>query len=175
MRRTTIFSVVVLLFGTMAMSAPASTITVTNTNDSGPGSLRQALATAHDGDTITFAVTGNIVLTGGGLPVNKNVTISGPGADQLSIDGNQASLVFGIFPGQTAAISGLTIRNAQTGIWNQQGTLTLTNCAVSGNSQVGLFNERILTVNNCVVSDNSGGGIANGYGVLMVNYCEVSR
>jgi len=174
MGRATRFAVGLLLYA-VALPVQAATIIVTNTNDNGPGSLRQALVAAHDGDTITFAVTGNIVLTGGGLPVNKNVTISGPGANQLAIDGNQASLVFGIFPGTTAAISGLTIRNAQTGIWNEQGTLTLTNCAVSGNSQVGLFNERILTVNNCVVSDNSGGGIANGYGVLMVNYCEVSR
>ena len=52
---------------------------------------------ANDGDTITFAVTGTIVLTSGGLAINKNVTISGPGPDQLSIDGNQAKFqcVFG--------------------------------------------------------------------------------
>ena len=106
-----------------AISAHADIITVTNTNDSGPGSLRQALRVANDGDTINFAVTGTIVLTSGGLPVNKNITISGPGADQLSIDGNQAFLVFGIFHDKTATISGLTVRNAQSGIWNF-GTLT---------------------------------------------------
>ena len=39
-------------------SARANTITVTNTNDSGSGSLRQALASANNGDTINFAVTG---------------------------------------------------------------------------------------------------------------------
>ena len=77
-----------LSFATQTLAA---TITVTNTNDSGPGSLRQALADANDGDTITFAVTGTIVLTSGGLVIDKNVTISGPGADRLSIDGNQAN------------------------------------------------------------------------------------
>ena len=81
MRRTTIFSVAVLLFAATAMSAHAATITVTNTNDSGAGSLRQALAVAHDGDRITFAVSGTITLTSGQLGVSKNVTISGPGAD----------------------------------------------------------------------------------------------
>src|SRR5437879_2089538 len=106
-------AVATLLLCAMVMQARAATITVTNTNDSGPGSLRQALTIANDGDTITFAVTGTIGLTSGGLPVTKNLTISGPGADQLSIDGNQALLVFGIFPEKTAAISGLTIRNAQ--------------------------------------------------------------
>jgi hypothetical protein len=157
------------------MPARASTITVTNTNDSGTGSLRQALTAASDGDTITFAVTGNIVLTSGGLPVNKNLAIVGPGAEQLSIDGNQALLVLGVFPEKTAAISGLTIRNAQAGIGNEQGTLTVSNCAVRGNSEVGLFNDGMLTVRNCVVSGNSGGGILNGYGVLTVIYCDVSE
>src|SRR6476660_2121993 len=157
-----------------AMSVHANIITVTNTHDSGSGSLRQALRIANDGDTITFAVTGTITLTSGGLPVNKNLTISGPGKDQLSIDGNQALLVVGIFPDKTATISGLTIRNGQAGIWNEHGTLTVSNCAVSGNSEIGLFNEGVLTVSNCVVSGNSGGGIFNGYGVLFVSYCDVS-
>jgi len=88
----------VLLLCAIAMQLRAATITVTNTNDSGPGSLRQALTIANDGDTIAFAVTGTIGLTSGGLVISKSVTISGPGADQLSIDGNQAELqcVFGI-------------------------------------------------------------------------------
>jgi hypothetical protein len=47
----------------MAMQAYAATITVTNTNDSGGGSLRQALADANDGDAISFAVIGTIRLT----------------------------------------------------------------------------------------------------------------
>src|SRR6476619_835545 len=47
-----------VLFCATIMPARASTITVTNTNDNGPGSLRQALRDAHDGDRISFAVTG---------------------------------------------------------------------------------------------------------------------
>src|ERR1043166_2883447 len=117
-------------------SVQANVITVTNTNDSGPGSLRQALMIANDGDTITFTVTGTITLTSGGLLIAKNITISGPGSNQLSIDGNQAILVFGIFPGKTAKIANLTIRNAKggAGVWNEQGTLTVSNCAVTSNS-----------------------------------------
>src|SRR3954468_11291379 len=80
------------------ISVDASIITVTNTNDSGPGSLRQALTNASNGDLINFAVTGTIVLTSGGLVIYKSVTISGPGPDRLSIDGNQANFqcVFGV-------------------------------------------------------------------------------
>lgn len=174
-RRTFYFGIFgVLLRCVFAMHADAATITVTNTNDSGPSSLRQALRDAHNGDTINFAVSGTITLTSGGLPINKNIAILGPGANQISIDGNEALLVLGIFPDQTAAISGLTIRNAQAGIWNDRGTLTLSNCTVSGTSQVGLFNDGVLTVSNCVVSGNSGGGISNGHAVLTVTHCDVS-
>jgi hypothetical protein len=44
----------VLLFCVTVITARPATITVTNTNDSGAGSLRQALADADDGDPITF-------------------------------------------------------------------------------------------------------------------------
>jgi hypothetical protein len=146
-----------------AMQVPAATITVTNTNDSGPGSLRQALAVANDGDMISFAVTGTITLTSGGLVIDKSVTISGPGADRLSIDGNHAALqsVFSTVPDKTATISGLTIRNAGDGVWNQ-GTLRISNCVISGNSGAGLSTySGITTVSNCVVSGNSSGGLVN--------------
>ncbi len=163
-----------LLFCTIATQTHAATITVTNRNDGGTGSLREALRNAHDGDTISFAVTGTIALTSGGLPITKNLTISGPGADQLSIDGNQVLLVFGIFPDKIAAIGGLTINNGQTGIWNEQGTLTVSNCAVSSNSGVGLYNDGTLTVSNCVVSGNSGGGLYNDHATSNVSNCIVS-
>ena len=142
MRRTTNFSVAALLVAATAMSAHAATITVTNTNDSGPGSLRQALAVANDGDRITFAVSGTITLTSGGLAVFKNVTISGPGADQLSIDANSSPihLSSGFYVAAIATISGLTIRNGADGIDNLGGTLTVKNCVISGNSRYGIYN-----------------------------------
>jgi hypothetical protein len=152
----------VLLLCALAMQARAATITVTNTNDSGSGSLRQALAIANDGDTINFAVTGAITLTSGGLLIAKTVTISGPGSNQLSIDGNQALFVFGLFPDKIAAISGVSIRNGQIGIWNEQGTLAVSNCVVSGNSVGGLLNDfGALSVSSCVVSGNSEYGVDN--------------
>jgi hypothetical protein len=87
-------SIVALLFFAMVIGLRADTITVTNTNDSGAGSLRQALADANDGDTITFAVSGTIGLTSGELLVDKSITISGPGVDNLAVDSNAKSRVF---------------------------------------------------------------------------------
>ena len=82
MGRATRFAIGLLLYA-VALPARAATITVTNTNDSGPGSLRHALANANNLDTINFAVTGIIALTSGGLQVTKNAAISGPGSNPV--------------------------------------------------------------------------------------------
>ncbi|MCK5057599.1 MAG: hypothetical protein KAT34_13135, partial [Candidatus Aminicenantes bacterium] len=63
-----IFPIICLIFF-MAAPAHAATITVTNTNDSGAGSLRQAIIDAAAGDTIDFSVTGTITLTGSELTI----------------------------------------------------------------------------------------------------------
>src|SRR5205809_7481221 len=78
---------VVLLLGSMAPGARAATITVTSTADNGAGTLREALASAADGDTIDASgLPGSIILTSGELLVSNSVTILGPG--NLAVDGN---------------------------------------------------------------------------------------
>lgn len=66
------------LFLTLNMSS-AATLTVTNTSDSGAGSLRQAIADALPGDTITFQLpTSSVIsLTSGELLIDKNLTVTG--------------------------------------------------------------------------------------------------
>jgi hypothetical protein len=161
-----------VLICTSAIPVHAATIFVTNTNDDGTGSLRQALRSANDGDTINFAITGTITLTSGGLPINKNITISSPGADQLSIDGNQAIADFGVFFGSTATISGLTARNAQYGILND-GTLAATNCVLTGNLYNGLSNYGMATVSSCMLTGNVYDGLYSYEGLTTVNGCVV--
>jgi hypothetical protein len=147
---------------------PASTIVVTNTNDSGPGSLRNALAVANDGDTIdATGVSGTILLTSGELQISHSVTINGPGAGTLAINGNATFLVFGIFASDVT-ISDFTITNGLGGISNGPGTTTtVSNCSISGNFVGGISNSTgglccaTLTVSDCTVSGNVGGGIQN--------------
>jgi hypothetical protein len=163
------------------------TLTVTNNLDSGAGSLRADIAAARNGDTIVFAPSLNgqtITLTSGELLIQKKLTIAGPGAGQLTISGNQASRVFELAANYQLSLSGLTISNGDGvfaagstpfspngeggGIFNS-GTLTVTNCVISGNhasiSGGGIFNGGTLTVNNSVLSGDSaskyGGGIYN--------------
>src|SRR5262249_51220168 len=113
-------------------SLQAATITVANTNDSGAGSLRQAIADANDGDTVEFGVTGTITLTTGELLVDKSITIGGPGSDNLTVDGNLAGRVFYVSSGVTATIAGIAIANGNVqfhdlpsggGIYNDHATL----------------------------------------------------
>jgi len=203
--KTRILFVITLLFAAMAsvQNLHAATITVTSTADSGAGTLRDALASASDGDTIDFSVTGTITLTSGQLVVNNSLTISGPGAANLAVNGNAASRIFYISSGKTVTISGLTITNGRksgigiesqgAGILNDHATLTVSNCTISGNSAAGngggiyntggLFGSATLTVNNSTISGNtapaSGGGIHNtgvsfGSATLTVNNSTIS-
>jgi len=127
-------------------------------------------------------------LTSGELLVAKNITISGPGAENLAVNGNAKSTVFHVAPGETVTISGLTIINGYTtgsggGIHNDHAALTLNDCTITGNQNGGIYNDAensggaLLEINNSSVTDNSGGGIYNdalGGGVATLNITDSS-
>lgn len=134
-------------------------------------SLREAIEDAASGDEIRFGVTGTITLTAT-LQISKGLTITGPGASQMKVSGDDAYRVFNFGPGVTATLSGLTIADGAAteggGIAFSTGTLTITNCVVSGNQATngggGVYNLfGTLTITRSTISGNSasaGGGIA---------------
>jgi hypothetical protein len=164
------------------------TTIVTNTNDSGPGSLRQALADAHDGDTIRFnsALNGQtIALTTAELVIDKNVTVRGLGANLVAVSrsSNMPFRIFHIMPGRAVTIQGLTVTHgglgfgdAGAGILNDHATLTVRDCDIKFNASAyaggGVFSDgsngsATLTVIDSTVSSNSspfGGGIVSDVG-----------
>jgi len=201
MTRATMFAIGLLL-NAVALPVHAATITVTNTNDSGPGSLRQALTIANDGDTIGFAVTGTISLTSGELVIDKNIIISGPGPGLLTVARSQQAADFRIFnipPSHTAEIDGLTITGGSLvgngGGISSGATLTISNCAISGNSILttdglqhsgaGIYNVGTMTIVNSTVNNNqaliggffppSGGGISSDVGTLTIQNTTISE
>jgi hypothetical protein len=165
---------------------PGNIIPVTNTNDSGPGSLRGALAIANDGDTIdATGVSGIVLLTSGTLQITHNVTVNGPSAESLAIDGDHTFRVFENFA-SNVTISGLTISNGLaadgiggSGVLNHNG-LTVSDSRIVENGFPfgfggggGVFSDAgTLTVTNSVIDGNAaaaGGGISsNGATVTVI-------
>src|SRR5262249_6920870 len=92
-----------------------SILTVTDLSDNDPGSLRAMINQAAPGDMINFAdgLQGTIMLTSGELAITNNLDIEGPGADQITVNGNNSSRVFDISPGAKVTIAGLTISNGR--------------------------------------------------------------
>jgi Trypsin-like peptidase domain len=144
-------------------------VNVTNCNDHGPGSLRQALRDTEQNNTITFIknLKCTIVLTSGELVVNKNIVISGPGTNILSISGGYSNRVFAILKGSAVIISNLSIINGQAD--NAYGALNYSSGVFSSKKSDytfggNIYNAGSLALINCRISNGTadfGGGIAN--------------
>ena len=164
-------------------------VSVTNLNDHGPGSLREAIANASSGGAITFLKTlkGVIKLTSGELTITKNLTVTGPGMQVLSISGESRSSVFHVGRGSVVTISNLSIINGHAttrvlgngqsitaggGIFNE-GNLVLTGVAIF-NSGRGIDNSGKLVLSEGIISYNNNGGIDN-TGTLSVLNSTISN
>src|SRR6476659_6270901 len=165
---------------------PANVITVTNGNDTGPGSLRQVLAQANDGDTINFDPSvGVVTLTTAELTIAKSITISASPQMVTVQRAPQAPefRIFHVIPGHSVEINGLTISGGHIagdnggGILNDNSTLTMAHCTVNGNAIVtvssnnfggGIHNSGTMTLDQVIVNNNNavfsgqGGGVPSG-------------
>ncbi|QTA85221.1 choice-of-anchor Q domain-containing protein [Desulfonema magnum] len=183
-----------LVFASLTASPAIFAATVANLNDSGEGSLRHVIENAPAGEVITFSVTGTVQLSQR-IIIRKNLTITGPGRDMMTIRGGGSERILSIDT-VCVSISGLTFSNGNSdagggGIYNFEGVLTLENCTVSGNTAIwggGILNDGgSLVLKNCTVSDNtandggdtdsnaSGGGLHNYDGSLEISDTLVSE
>lgn len=113
----TALSIALLLALGIATPAYATVFVVSNTGDSGPGTLRQAILDANAAagpHTINFALTtpATIGVASGDMEfTGQDVTIQGPGRDQLTITGNHKSRIFAVQGSGTVTINNLTLRD----------------------------------------------------------------
>ena len=137
----------------IASAANAVTFTITNTGNSGPGSLFEAITNLNGsaaGGTIIFDLPGSgphVIDLTSQLPFfNKDIQIvnDGPGDEPVtvrrsSVAGTPRFGIFAINPGHTVLIAGLTIGNGFNqsseggGVSNNRSTVTVRNCTISGN------------------------------------------
>ncbi|MDQ3439554.1 MAG: hypothetical protein M3478_04305, partial [Planctomycetota bacterium] len=110
---------------------------VLNNDDTGAGSLRQAIADAVSGDTIDLSgLTGNIVFTSEIAIATTELTISGAGADVLSLDGNDVTRIFNVAADGVLTLQGLTLTRGfaeRGGAIANEGQLTLDRVTVTAN------------------------------------------
>ncbi len=174
-----------------------ATFTVTNTADSGTGSLPYEIGLANSSagaNTITFSSLDfrsprTITLKGTQLELSNTSgtqTIRGPSA-RVTVSGGGLSRVFQVDAGVTAVITGLTIADGKAagggGLYDDGGTATLSVCTISGNSASaiggGVLNHGgTTTLNSTILSGNSagtnGGGVYTANGTTTLTSCTVS-
>ncbi len=143
-------------------------------------SLREAIAAANPGDAVTFdaALNGQTITLSSQITVDKDITINGPGAANLTISGGGSVRIFEVNAGKTIQIAGLTLASGSwfdgPALFNR-GILTVSNVHITGNHAVassgsGIYNETgaTLTVSGCTITGNIadafGGGVYNNIG-----------
>lgn len=178
----------------------AATINITNTNDSGAGSLRQAISDANSlsgTDTIdATGINGTIALLSALPTITESVIINGPTVGNLTLDAGGSFRVLQLSSGNNV-INYLTITNGATstmyggaGIYNTGTSLILDHCIISNNSNTsvsgnryagGIYSEGILdmtycrvTNNSCSIPDGEFFGNQGGGGIYLAGYSDVS-
>ena len=145
-----------------------ATWTATNNSNTGVGSLRAALASAQNGDTVTFGAPMTVQLTSE-LLINKNIKVDGDlnkdGVADVTLDGQYRTRVVEITSGSTVTLDGLVItRGLVSGNGGNGGY------GATGAMGGGIFNAGVLTLNNVSVTGNAAAGGGGGGGVTGAYY-----
>jgi hypothetical protein len=150
-------------------AAWAATFTVTNLEDGGEGSLRQAVLDANAASdpphSIVFAdgLGGTIILESGHIAIHTALSIAGPGAAELTIDAQGGSRIFYVYAGAANAvtISGLRLTGGEDfaggALVARITPLRLSDCEISGN-----------------VAESSGGALHLYLSDTLIEHCEIS-
>ncbi len=147
--------------GLAARPAQAATLTVTTCADSGAGSLRQAVNSANNGDTILFAIdcpASSPLLLTTQITVSTGMTISGAGREVV-LDGNHVTRIFDIATSGDVRLEYLTLRNGSanrgSAIQNISNTTTIDHVTFINNSASSNGGAVFISFSNGFVVQNS--------------------
>ncbi|MGC9356886.1 MAG: choice-of-anchor Q domain-containing protein [Anaerolineae bacterium] len=184
MQKMSLVSVILILFlsALILVTQPAAAVerVVTTTAESGPGSLPQVIADAQSGDTITFDLTypAEILIDEplDEILIDKDLTITGPGADLLTVKtsnypGGGSTRLFKIAAGASVTMTDMTFANAsgysstghpdgEGGAIYNAGSLALIRCTLTNNTGMeggAIYNNGTLLLKQSLISDNFGG------------------
>lgn len=157
MKISLVLSLLVLL---LAQAALAEVHVVRNTDDSGEGSLRQALQDAEENDSVVFgSEVHGVILLEDQLDLDTKLGIKGPGPGVLTVKRDDGTV---LEVSADVTVSGLTIAGGETGIEIKEGKLTLIESVVRDSSGHGIENDGgRLTMVRSLITGNSGIGVAN--------------
>lgn len=162
----------------------AATYTVSNTNNSGAGSLRQAVFLSNGSagaDTIEFSIaSGSIINLSTEISITDSLTVSGPTeGDPKSIIINAGGLSrhfnasnFSTNSGETIILENITLTNGfiDTGSYtnpSKGGSIIVKNVDLT-------INHSIISESSTALGPNNGGGISAEYGNLTLNESVIS-
>jgi hypothetical protein len=158
-------------------AVPTTTAVTSCADDGGAGTLRTVIAAAGDGDTLDLSALtcSAITLAQGAIPVQLNdLTLAGPGADRLAIDGAGADRVFVHYGYGTLRLSALTVRDGTSTVSGYKvaggacilsgGYVTLDHATVSGCNSIGegAYGGGILAYDVTLYTSTLSGNVAQG-------------
>jgi hypothetical protein len=154
-------SLIMSSFLLAALSYNAVALTVANTDDSRPGSLREAVANTDPGGTVDFnpsLANQMITLTTGEIIINKDLTIMGLGPNSITISGDNNSRIFNI-QSANVEISDLKITDGLESCVGED-------CEAEGGAML-VDGTSTLEITGCVFANNAascGGTNCSGFG-----------
>ena len=144
-----------LLFILLLVYSIAHSQLVTNANDNGPGSLRQAILDASNGAILDLSsLSGTILLTSGQLEIDKDITIMGPGPKLLTISGNNTSRIIKTSSSEVdLTLKDLTLSDGFT-------EETCVDLSCTDDLGTAIYSVGVLTIKGCVINNCQGYGAA---------------
>lgn len=183
----------------LVAAASYGDVTVQNLDDTGPGSLRDAIENAPDGETINFdpSLAGGVIIlknsnfTIGNFVIRQSLVIDGSAlGDAIVLDGNGNSRIFNVASTGSLILRGMELTNGLGrggGAIASGGSLECESCTFYDNISTGntgesgfggaIFSEGPVTLKNCTLTrnrgDRSGGGIHMVGAAATITHCTI--